>query len=1386
MLLYVTFFYHSFFACQPVLTDDHGGVRSFSQFLHLARPYSPLFGTLWLCCCCCYCCYCRYINYSVRCAAVLMDLNELIYGTSKKRPRQQESAENQQNEPQQPPSRKRAKKGANPKKKSQRNGDEDADQDDYGTQVEKVVSSSTAAAQTAPEEQQNSSSYPTIKTRESILETSVARIETFYQPPEHVASGSASGTDKIPDPSFLYPTVPPKPKPPPKLAFKDNLGSLPRSRKVILANPEKYLATPSEVQVRQTKKKRSLEWCRIRLKWQARKLDLRNEPDVGNAIANLVEQENLFEKIALEESKEQVTREEPTVSLDKATRNPPARTEDEDTSDEEQNNILSQLNMSSQKHRQSQRLEQQEGDENLTGNEDLRPYSELLDYYQLGHAAPRTHHDLNGVNITVVARSLIPKIVGRRQRKLPNRPKEPSLYTKKVEGFYPSTRGSMLNPNLYFPLHNRTSKWTFENHQRFLVALAARHFLGTAGLSERKINNTESNDDGDDLGSANTKNTLEDRLLRLLWAPETSKYSQFRLLLRQRSEQARDLECFVRHQWKDNGNAAWKAAAHLGLTSELQQTGPPGSIGHFLWETPVLKERRRNRDRFCVKEFAAGKLNYSFESDRSKLVRNEKKNLPPLTASTNFLPVPGAVPPVPSFPLGPHNIVFGPRDKYHFVNQRSVVSEEIFKLTLSSLLSRLATAEVEDGEVAKKRTGGRIRAMAEALVKIHENRLYKRAEQNGLRIIIQDLKELPANFFAKSVECYLSIWANGGALLTPIPRPPFPTSDEQITSQPESIKSDFQMQAADSYSEDDEMMDNNDSIRDPQSLNDLFNEWKEHKSLHLFSNLHITFGLFEISRVLPRSASELLARSLDGSRCRTPFDVIRQLLEFMEEHNMIVGDNVSVEMNSNAVNVGELEHALHLAAASFVKSVEREVVEADFHSWHLATLAGSLLLCSGIRIGSSARLYPSFYDGRNLVFDEFSAMRRSVSAAPQQQQQQQEIRLMLPKFQEMRVAVAKAFKVLVLMAAHQGGVRSHLAIVSFLEWSQVIALLVGPSVSPGGPAEKFRQIRSLHYRHAVQWAVKESSSTSIKFLQKFARDQDEKVSISACALETDPCSFQHWVNLAMNLGPLGTAHQCDRADCKDCLRLVDGLFVNHDLQKLRSEGNCAWWGVGRVSWWDTMLLSVPTMAADEVPHSDRRSICHIIQLHLRGVLLDFSFRSNDKAEGNDVDSNKSREWLDAIIKASAQQNAAEDGKPPSLKVRNKCVNANLPPTFRQVMNDDYDEPRTTFPDRTCTLAQELLAVDLNEDEDMMVLCYKLLIRAHLYGLQDPRFEQGIIWLAWRAWKQSAADEAGLQSNEISALAYLYRMGLDIVALLHQAFLLTVYPRNSSESEPKNE
>ena len=210
------------------------------------------------------------------------------------------------------------------------------------------------------------------------------------------------------------------------------------------------------------------------------------------------------------------------------------------------------------------------------------------------------------------------------------------------------------------------------------------------------------------------------------------------------------------------------------------------------------------------------------------------------------------------------------------------------------------------------------------------------------------------------------------------------------------------------------------------------------------------------------------------------------------------------------------------------------------------------------------------------------------------------------------------------------------------------------------------------------------------------------------------------------------------------------------------------------------------MAADEVPHSDRRSICHIIQLHLRGVLLDFSFRSNDKAEGNDVDSNKSREWLDAIIKASAQQNAAEDGKPPSLKVRNKCVNANLPPTFRQVMNDDYDEPRTTFPDRTCTLAQELLAVDLNEDEDMMVLCYKLLIRAHLYGLQDPRFEQGIIWLAWRAWKQSAADEAGLQSNEISALAYLYRMGLDIVALLHQAFLLTVYPRNSSESEPKNE
>lgn len=197
----------------------------------------------------------------------------------------------------------------------------------------------------------------------------------------------------------------------------------------------------------------------------------------------------------------------------------------------------------------------------------------------------------------------------------------------------------------------------------------------------------------------------------------------------------------------------------------------------------------------------------------------------------------------------------------------------------------------------------------------------------------------------------------------------------------------------------------------------------ESRGLDRFGRLHLTFGLLRIAKDLPESAAEILSRPLDDGD-RTPFEVIKHLLEHTEENNQLVEDAKVAGSTTNFVRVGELQFSFRQAGKVFAKCIEYDATELDYHCWHLAMLAGSLLLCSGNRIGSGAHLYPSqlLDSDDQRLYDSFHGESKSLAM--------HEVRRMLPKFHELRRETAKALRLLFHLAKHQQSARAHLAISS--------------------------------------------------------------------------------------------------------------------------------------------------------------------------------------------------------------------------------------------------------------------------------------------------------------------------------------------------------------------
>jgi hypothetical protein len=79
-----------------------------------------------------------------------------------------------------------------------------------------------------------------------------------------------------------------------------------------------------------------------------------------------------------------------------------------------------------------------------------------------------------------------------------------------------------------------------------------------------------------------------------------------------------------------------------------------------------------------------------------------------------------------------------------------------------------------------------------------------------------------------------------------------------------------------------------------------------------------------------------------------------------------------------------------------------------------------------------------------------------------------------------RKLTAMAFQTLADLVKHQRSNRAYLAISSFLEWGQVLSLMIGQYVAES--KEMYRSVNLLYDYHKTQWTYQEQTSSALNLV----------------------------------------------------------------------------------------------------------------------------------------------------------------------------------------------------------------------------------------------------------------------------------------------------------------
>ena len=1078
------------------------------------------------------------------------------------------------------------------------------------------------------------------------------------------------------------------------------------------------IETQEEVQDRVRRMDGYDENSKLRLRWKTRNVDFQSEDDIGDAFLERAH-EHLDEKLRADEKMHR-TKERSERKAEKKERRKKEseamkeleRNEflEEDDEEKEQSQLLAQL---SQNDPTPTVKEGHKGStDSLTKS---NPSSEKKNYWSEGYAMPKK---------TSIAYDFDPS-VERMVRSGFNRALEAA--SKSVQ------ENHLTNDNIkisYSSLmhkqyeHRSSSRFFFEPNRTLMSNDNISSRPGyRSGHIHQMLNMSSRFLCGGGGSGTNDEISLENRYLRLLCvryedsamnhtfdSTICSNYRRNSFLTTFAEELGENMLLYLQNTWDDPA----KVAEQFGLLNCFQKSPLRGNlltnIGfHSKKKKSKMKELHKIRSIDWGYQNNNGVDSVEEDLQEEREIPTDDKILPDVTTSdgvvdtitidtsmtiekkpdftsskidrdafvspnTLFIHIAGTIPPTPQFPLDPTAWLFGPIDRYSkFYHFGVKMDSSIYSIILSTLLKRIGRARLSKNESDLLNTQEQILNLIEEFADINENKFYLRYTNS-----IQDPldSDIPLVDYYHGVTGYCNYMANGYL------------ETSQSTS----------------HLRLDELQQGSKMSLIAGKIWEFCRQRIRRNALIRFPKLRIVFGLALICRSLNPSASEILSRPIDDE-C-TPLNLFKQTLEDMESKNYIA---MNRNFDDGSIIAEELEFILHDAAEFFQEAVELDPTNIDYQLWHIGCLASCLLISSGNKVSDSVHAYPSQFKD-TLIKCETVA---------------HEVRPCLKKFKEVRVELSLAVQALLTLAKYQDSPKAHFAVVSMLEWGQVIGLLTGNRLDIC-----LDDINRLHASHFGKWAQHEPAT----FFRKYNSIPENVcvTSMYAQVLENNPGDIKNWRNFVHCLGPFSETKNYDR------------------------------WGQDRC-WWGDSLLCIETMdVCDRGPKKAANLVGKDVLRQLRKAINDCSFSTStmnisyEKSEKTNSDPNMV--WL-PTHESIMDQN--DDESDISLAQRAMCYAKDLPQSKMNTSGNDRDHAsaflsaiqnssvRNPFLQNLSSLIQE-------------VHVYKIFIFYHLFGSNHPSMRKHIYRnLLCKCTYDENTETIVENCDEFRILVWLSMMGINI-------------------------
>lgn len=1078
-------------------------------------------------------------------------------------------------------------------------------------------------------------------------------------------------------------------------------SSLPAVRQKLKSRKRKYqldqdnYESQSAADARQYKREEELKYGRMRLRWQEKKISMEGQSDVGGAVECMA-------RLVMKLKRKRKSKGKPLVVTDQILIY-------SDSSEDELQFNLGSL------------LANEKGAERATP---VKLEQDDMDYYQQGYTAPRKR-DLEFYygNEHV---PLVKKDIGKNDN-YPQLAKFPYIPYNRTSG--------IIGPSQYL-ISNHAAVRSHFFQKRTTRNLAAKYLVGCAALDP------------------NTDN----RLIKMLHRSEVDNHfpvHREQFILYQASEQALDLK-FLRSEIWSNKQA---------VLSQLNiDCNAPSWVGHSLDPSAVRDTRKAKRAKLmdtygispiverysdainlttaaesfkeevndlestsgsenCVTSSstdypASGQSSVAtVATEQPQLGIQQKKQIDP----SQYLYIAGTEPPIPFFPLDEANIVFGKEDPRAQIARACRIERSTYILTTAALLCQLGSARARDDVKKSQEIQDLLISYVERLPALN-----RKDPTKTKWLKIKGVNEIAMLPYYQSFMHYFSFIANSGAFY-------------------ESILKSEGVGDGDEYSLGDERSEIIAST--PVSLNILaqriyeaFEAHHTHHGLKVFPRVHLVFALASIARQLPPSAAEIISRPLNNHT--TPFDLVNQTLVHMENNKMLTDDRCHVK-GSITLHVGQVEYFFHEATSMLQKCVEISQFEPEYACWHLALLAGSLVLSSGNKVGSGAHTLPSSKKVENIE-DIFS---QGEKVTPKH-----EIRKMLPKFHETRRMAASAFRSLVEYSRKRPLSKTSQEICSFLEWKDAVSLLAGPPWTRGRDGDQWNQIRRLHAHHFFHWTSTSMPSFTISqaissIVGRGAAPKSSFLATLAATLENDPGNIQNWRRLVNELGHVGVrVSEEQRTKCENCVeckRLRDGLNVDHSC--LREKG---WWGEERAWWTDQLLSPVVTITTRERRGALVINVCRVIEANIKRV----GENNNDRCLVPDLAYNLNSDdmdWISTSISDEVDSESIAKDQQREMAERTKSYDSEFPVPFNTFGKAQEGSELNSLVPNVMSSSTE-------------VCCYKIFLLCHLSGVHC----ESVLKLTWQLAKACVFGKGRLEENESwYCLVWLSKRGLCISQIL---------------------